>query len=212
MNEVEPTELPIIMEIILYIIGIGAILFFIGVIVFFMYMFVEFFLGEEIRGMLKKTKADIEIKNKLMKENIIDYAKKNKGEMTKEITISYIDQTDDINLPLFSGMTHLHNAALIGNTDSIKILIDNHHYINSIDEQGRTPFDYAMIVGNIKNAIYLLDRGARLSFKNKKYWKSHMIPALHELGYDLRFNGFFPRISEFINKFNEINQALGSRS
>ena len=143
---------------------------------------------------------------------IINVASKSKGLFTVEDCQRFINNTKNVNLSRSEGATHLHMTAAIGNADAIKILLDNGHYLNVLDEYGLYPFDFAMIVGNIKNAEYLLSRGAKVKFKNKRLWKSHMIPALYERNYDLRYNGFIPRLSTFINKFNQINQALGSRS
>lgn len=134
---------------------------------------------------------------------IVSYSQNQRGNMGVKQALDFVNTRFDINLPFDKdGATFLHAAAVIGSPDSIKIFLDNGHYINPIDDIGLTPFDRSMIVGNIENSEYLLSRGAKVKFKNKNLWKNHMIPALYELGYDLRFNGLFSRLKMFSNKPN----------
>ena len=60
-----------------------------------------------------------------------------------------------------NGITALHEAAVDGNINIMKALVDHGAKINVYDSEGFTPLDYAVFGGNFECASYLIENGAK---------------------------------------------------
>jgi hypothetical protein len=70
----------------------------------------------------------------------------------------------DVNKP---GWTPLHYAASNGHREVIKLLLENHAYIDAESPNGSTPLMMASMYGNPQSVKLLLDEGADPLLKNQ---------------------------------------------
>lgn len=81
-----------------------------------------------------------------------------------ELAIAMIDKGADVNKP---GWTPLHYAATSGNVQLIKILLENHAYIDAESPNKTTPLMMAAHYGTPGAVKLLLEEGADVSLKNE---------------------------------------------
>ncbi|MBS7807371.1 ankyrin repeat domain-containing protein [Variovorax sp. PCZ-1] len=81
-----------------------------------------------------------------------------------ELAIAMIDKGADVNKP---GWAPLHYAATAGNVQLIKILLENHAYIDAESPNKTTPLMMAAHYGTSGAVKLLLEEGADVSLKNE---------------------------------------------
>ncbi len=80
-----------------------------------------------------------------------------------QLAIQLIDKGADVNKP---GWTPLHYAATAGNTELIKLLLENYAYIDAESPNKTTPLMMAAHYGTPSAVKLLLEEGADVSLKN----------------------------------------------
>ena len=80
-----------------------------------------------------------------------------------ELAIAMIDKGADVNKP---GWTPLHYAATAGNVQLIKVLLENHAYIDTESPNKTTPLMMAAQYGTTGAVKLLLEEGADVNLKN----------------------------------------------
>ena len=85
-----------------------------------------------------------------------------KGQL--EIAGKLVKKGADVNK---SGWTPLHYAASNGHVEVIKLLLENHAYIDAESPNGSTPLMMASMYGNPQSVKLLLDEGADALLKNQ---------------------------------------------
>lgn len=86
-----------------------------------------------------------------------------KGEF--ELAAQMVKKGADVNK---TGWTPLHYAASNGHVSVIKLLLENHAYIDAESPNGTTPLMMASMYGSPEAVKLLLDEGADLSLKNQQ--------------------------------------------
>ena len=86
-----------------------------------------------------------------------------KGEL--DLALKMVSKGADVNK---TGWTPLHYAASNGHVAVIKLLIENHAYIDAESPNGSTPLMMAAMYGTVDSVKLLLDEGADPSLKNQK--------------------------------------------
>ena len=86
-----------------------------------------------------------------------------KGEL--ELAAQMVKKGADVNK---TGWTPLHYAASNGHVAVIKLLLENHAYIDAESPNGTTPLMMASMYGSPEAVKLLLDEGADLSLKNQQ--------------------------------------------
>ena len=86
-----------------------------------------------------------------------------KGEF--ELAAQMVKKGADVNK---TGWTPLHYAASNGHVAVIKLLLENHAYIDAESPNGTTPLMMASMYGSPDAVKLLLDEGADLSLKNQQ--------------------------------------------
>ena len=82
----------------------------------------------------------------------------------RELATKLIAKGADVNK---TGWTPLHYAASNGHVDVIKLLIENHAYIDAESPNGSTPLMMASMYGNAQSVKLLLEEGADSLLKNQ---------------------------------------------
>ncbi|WP_242489919.1 ankyrin repeat domain-containing protein [Noviherbaspirillum cavernae] len=77
------------------------------------------------------------------------------------------------------GWTPLHYASLIGNNDIVRLLIENHAYIDAASPNKTTPIMMAALGGHILTVKLLLDEGADATLRNELGLSAIDIAAMH---------------------------------
>ena len=85
-----------------------------------------------------------------------------KGQL--ELATKLVAKGADVNK---TGWTPLHYAASNGHVDVIKLLIENHAYIDAESPNGSTPLMMASMYGNAQSVKLLLEEGADSLLKNQ---------------------------------------------
>lgn len=80
-----------------------------------------------------------------------------------DIAVRLVAQGADVNKP---GWTPLHYAATSGNLEIIRLLLDNHAYIDASSPNASTPLMMAAMYGTASAAKLLLESGADPTIKN----------------------------------------------
>ena len=86
-----------------------------------------------------------------------------KGEL--ELAAQMVKKGADVNK---TGWTPLHYAASNGHVAVVKLLLENHAYIDAESPNGTTPLMMASMYGSPEAVKLLLDEGADLSLKNQQ--------------------------------------------
>ena len=104
----------------------------------------------------------------------------------------FIDMGSDIYLKVNDGSNCLHIAALHGNFNLSKMLLDNYNFdIHFANNEGVTALHFAAKNGNFELFLYLLDKGSDIYRKTKS-----MLNVLHFSSYSGHFD-----ICEFVLKY-----------
>ena len=86
-----------------------------------------------------------------------------KGEL--DLAVTMVSKGADVNK---TGWTPLHYAASNGHVAVIKLLLENHAYIDAESPNGSTPLMMAGMYGNVETVKLLLDEGADPLLKNQQ--------------------------------------------
>lgn len=124
-------------------------------------------LGREIVSLLA-TVANIS-KSSATYEVFLDYARNEESSPALEAL--------DVSLLSQKGNTRLHIVCLVGHTEAVDILLENHANPNSSTESGHTPLHYASLGGYTKIVQRLIDVGADANAVDR-----HGCTALHYAG------------------------------
>ena len=87
------------------------------------------------------------------------YAVRGKFDLGKVVELLSNEQTD-VNGCGANGITALHEAAIDGNLECMRILVTNGASVDACDCEGFTPLDYATFGGNFECAAFLIEKGA----------------------------------------------------
>jgi hypothetical protein len=82
-------------------------------------------------------------------------------------TSVFIASGDDVNAKNIAGCTPLHFASRNGNSEIVKLLLDNRAKVNIKDEDGWTPLMRASMSGDSKSVEYLINADAKGWYLNK---------------------------------------------
>lgn len=117
-----------------------------------------------------------------------------KGEL--ELATQMVKKGADVNK---TGWTPLHYAASNGHVSVIKLLLENHAYIDAESPNGTTPLMMASMYGSPEAVKLLLDEGADPSLKNQQG-----MTAL-----DFADRGKRPDAVEMLTKIQRLRQSTG---
>lgn len=69
-----------------------------------------------------------------------------------------------------SGLTPLHLGAIAGDREKIRLWLDRHADVNTLDEYGWTPLHWAVFIGNSSICRLLIENGARVDLGSTLSW------------------------------------------
>ena len=111
-------------------------------------------------ALLDAPKIDINVSNALGESPLMLAALKGQLELAGKM----VKKGADVNK---TGWTPLHYAASNGHVEVIKLLLENHAYIDAESPNGSTPLMMASMYGNPQSVRFLLDEGADPLLKNQ---------------------------------------------
>jgi ankyrin repeat protein len=96
------------------------------------------------------------------------------GDNDKQAVKLFIEAGFDVNTPADTGITALHIAAMKGNTDIVKTLLEHGANPNAVvasgSEKSSTPLMAAAMCGDVEALKLLLDKGAEVNAKDGNGW------------------------------------------